>query len=76
MPDLTGLSDWVQKNPLMLILLMVGVVMVWNARKKDTRGNVSILWALIPALIVIGLSQKPAVIGNFTTALFGLVHLG
>jgi hypothetical protein len=76
MPDLAGLNTWIQKNPLMVILLCVGLVMVWNARKKDTRGNVSILWALMPALVVIGLSQAPTMIGKVTTAAFDMVHLG
>lgn len=66
-----GLQDWIQKNIVPLILLIIAVILLWIGGRGDNAGVARRSMALIVGLVVLGVavSGKAGQVGEFFAGL-------
>jgi hypothetical protein len=66
-----GLQDWIQKNIVPLILLLIAIILLWIGGRGDNAGVARRSMALIVGLVVLGIavSGKAGQVGEFFASL-------
>ncbi|MDJ0345905.1 hypothetical protein QMK19_35315 [Streptomyces sp. H10-C2] len=73
-PTTGGITTWLGANALPLGIALVGVVLLFNARKKDHSATVQIVAGVIVAVMVFALSFGTTAqqVGTWAVSLFGV----
>jgi uncharacterized membrane protein SirB2 len=54
----TGITDWIKNNILGVVILVIGILMIAKAHKKDLGNVATMLACVILGLIVVGLAAN------------------
>jgi len=54
----SGLTTWIQQNVLGLVILIIGVVVIMAAHKKNLSNAITMISIVVLGLLVVGLSAN------------------
>lgn len=54
--DTSGITKWIQNNVLGLVILVIGILIVMLAKKKDLSNALTMVAVVLVGLMVVGLS--------------------